>query len=184
VRKPVNLPGTLIGLAKNGELLYTRGYNIKPFDPSPADETLDASSYDGVDAHLITSMSLGQNWPRPAIGNGAYIYFGAAPSKDDTNATLQVWTLNDAGKFELTNSQILDFPAQQFQLVHDILTVQTDNILLMDARTPAEPKLIGAGRSNSCYGVLLDAADGDVTRGLWLPVGWYGVLKIPVKGAQ
>ena len=47
-----------------------------------------------------------------------------------------------------------------------------------------EPKLIGAGRSNSCYGVLLDAADGDVTRGLWLPVGWYGVLKIPVKGAQ
>jgi hypothetical protein len=184
VRKPANLPGTVIGVARNGELLYTRGYNIKPFDTNGADETLAASSYDGVQAHLITSMGFGQNWPRPAVGNGPYIYLGVAPVKPEDPANLEVWTLNDAGKFELVNSQTLSSPAQQFSLLGDILAVQTNDILLMDARTPAAPKVIGSGRANTCYGVLLDSSDGDVNRGLWVPVGWYGVLKVPVKGAQ
>ncbi len=181
VRKPANLPGTLIGAARNGELLYTRGYNIKPFDNGANDEMLAASSYDGVEAHLITTMAFNENWPRPTASIDQYLYLGAAPSKADTNATLQVWTLNNSGKFELLNSQVLDTPAQQFKRVKDILAVQTSDILLMDARTPTAPKLIGAGHSNACYGVLLDGADGSVDRGLWVPVGWYGVLKIPVK---
>ncbi len=183
VRKPANLPGTLIGLARNGELLYTRGYNIKPFDTNGADETLAASSYDGVQAHLITSMAFGQTWPRPAVSNGSYIYLGVAPVKAEDPANLQVWTLNQSGKFEMVNTQTLSSAAQQLSLVGDILAVQTNDILLMDARTPAAPALIGSGRANVCYGVLLDGADGDVTRGLWVPVGWYGVLKVPVKGA-
>jgi hypothetical protein len=62
--------------------------------------------------------------------------------------------------------------------------VQSNDILLFDARNAAQPVLVGEGHSNMCYGVLFDAADGDVTRGLWVPVGWYGVLQIPVKGAQ
>ena len=35
--------------------------------------------------------------------------------------------------------------------------------------------LVGQGQAASCYGVLLDAADGEATRGLWLPAGWFGV---------
>jgi hypothetical protein len=35
-----------------------------------------------------------------------------------------------------------------------------------------------------CYGVLLDGADGSVDRGVWLPIGWYGVMHIPVEAAQ
>jgi len=182
VRQPTNLPGTLIGIGHNGELLYTRGYNIKPFDTSAADELLSALSYDGVEAHLITSMGLGQDWPKPTTANGGYIYLGVAPSSTDKNSYLQVWTLNDSGKLEVVNRHVLDSPAQQFKLVKDILAVQANNILLMDARTPAAPALIGARQATTCYGVLLDGADGDVTRGLWVPVGWYGVLKVAVKG--
>jgi hypothetical protein len=185
VRQAANLPGNLIGLARNGELLYTRGYNITPFDNNGSnDETISACSYDGVAAHLITSMGLGQNWPRTTIGNGDYIYLGVAPTTNAPDATLQVWTLGDSGKFEMVNSQTLDSPAQQFALINGILAVQTNGILLMDARTPSTPTPIGAGRSTACYGVLLNAADGDVMRGLWVPVGWYGVLPIPVKSAQ
>jgi hypothetical protein len=183
VRKPVNLPGTLIGIARNGELLYTRGYNIEPFATTSTPETISASSFDGVSAHLIASMSLGENWPRPTIANGQYIYLGAAPSKEGEKASLQVITLNGDGKFEVLSSQVLESAAQQFEIVRDMLVVQTSDILLMDIRTPADPKVAGSGRSSACYGMLFDAADGDITRGLWVPAGWYGVLKIPVQGA-
>jgi hypothetical protein len=64
-----------------------------------------------------------------------------------------------------------------------MLVVQSSDLLLMDARIPADPKTIGAGRSNSCYGVLLDASDGAIDRGLWIPMGWNGVLKVPVGTA-
>jgi hypothetical protein len=185
VRKPVNLPGTLVGLARNAELLYTRGYNIEPFAINANwDETIAASSFDGVSAHLITSMTLGENWPRPTLGNGDYLYLGRAPTKEVATAALEVWTLNSSGKFELVNTQALDSPAQQFELIRDMLVVQTSDILLMDARTPSAPKLVGSGRSTACYGLVLDAADGELSRGLWVPVGWYGVLKIPVKSAE
>ncbi len=183
VRQPANLPGSLIAVARSGELLYTRGYNIKPFDTTPAVETVSASSYDGVQAHLITSMGLGDNWPQPTLGNGDFLYLGVAPTSTATNAELQVWTLNGGGKFELVDTQTLSAPAQQLNLVKGILAVQASDILLMDARDAAHPKQVGAGHSNACYGILLDAADGDAARGLWVPVGWYGVLQIPVKSS-
>lgn len=183
VRPPVNLPGTMIGLAHNGELLYTRGYNIKPFDTNAADETISACSFDGVAAHLITSMGLGQNWPRVALGNGDFVYLGVAPSDSNGTSELQTWTLGATGKFELVSSQTLDSPAQQLQLVKDFLVAQTTDILLFDARAPGDLKPLGAGRPDTCYGVQFDAADGDVSRGLWVPTGWYGVLKVPVKSS-
>jgi len=182
VRKPVNIPGSLIGLSRGGELLYTRGYEVSPMRFYYAsEETISASSFDGVQAHLLSSMTLSNEWPRPSLANGSYLYLGVPPTKEETNATLQVWIVNEAGKFERIQSQPLDSPAQQLEIVQDLLAVQSNEILLFDVAHPAEPALAGRGRSNTCYGVLLDAADGEAARGLWVPVGWYGVLQIPAK---
>jgi hypothetical protein len=179
VRKPANIPGSLIGLHRGGEILYTQGADFRRFYYS-GDETIAASSYDGVSAHLIASLVLNQNWPRPTLSDSGYVYVGVPASTNNTNATIQVWTLSSAGKFEQTSSETLSSPAQQIEKVDQMMVVQSSDIELYDARNPADLTLIGAGHAASCYGVLLDAADGEVTRGLWLPVGWYGVIRIPV----
>jgi hypothetical protein len=179
VRKPANIPGSLIGLHRGGEILYTQGADFRRFYYS-GDETIAASSYDGVSAHLIASLVLNQNWPRPTLSDSGYVYVGVPASTNNTNATIQVWTLSSAGKFEQTSSETLSSPAQQIEKVDQMVVVQSSDIELYDARNPADLTLIGAGHAASCYGVLLDAADGEVTRGLWLPVGWYGVIRIPV----
>ena len=61
-----------------------------------------------------------------------------------------------------------------------MVVAQSNEIEIFDAQNPADLTLIGTGQASVCYGVLLDGADGENTRGLWVPVGWYGVIKIPV----
>ena len=180
VRKPVNIPGSLIGLHRNGEVLYTQGADFRNYWYSN-DETIAASSYDGVNAHLIATLVLNQSWPRPVLSDSGYVYIGAPPGTNNTNATLQVWTLSSAGKFEQASTETLSAAAQQIEKVNDLVVVHSDQVELYDARNPADLSLAGAGRAASCYGVLLDGADGEATRGLWLPVGWYGVIRIPVR---
>jgi hypothetical protein len=180
VRAPVNVPGTLIGLHRNGELLYTKGYMGDPFTYS-GKEVIAASSYDGVAAHLVASLEVEQTWPRPVISDSGLVYLG---SPQATNNTVQVWTVPNSGKFELVDTIALDSAAQQFEKIDDLLVVQSAEIQLFDARNPAGHVEVGSGHASLCYGVLLDGADGTVERGVWLPIGWYGVIHIPVEAAQ
>lgn len=179
VRKPVNIPGSLIGLHRGGEMVYTRGSDFVRHYYSN-DETLAASSYDGVNARLVTTLVLNQNWPRPTLADSGYVYIGSPGTTNNTNATIQVWTVSNAGKFEQVHSEIVPTPAQQFVKIDDMLVAQAAQIELYDARNPADLTLIGAGNGSVCYGLSLDAADGEISRGLWVPVGWYGVVRIPV----
>jgi hypothetical protein len=77
LRKPVNIPGALQGLSKNGELLYTVGahWDDKTFTTDWS-EWLDASAYDGVSASLVDSLSLSQSWPHPVLVDGNAIFIG------------------------------------------------------------------------------------------------------------
>ena len=45
---------------------------------------------------------------------------------------------------------------------------------------PPVHQVQGRYASGGCWWVTLDHADGDVTRGLWAPLGAYGVVHIPV----
>ncbi len=179
VRKPVNVPGSLIGLHRNGEILYTHGADFRRFYYS-GDETIAAASYDGVNAHLVDSLVLNQNWPRPTLSDSGYVYVGVPAGTHNTNATIQVWTLSNDGKFQQTSTETLSTPAVQIEKINNVIVAQTHQIELYDARNPADLTFVGAGRAASCYGVLLDGADGEATRGVWLPVGWYGVVHIPI----
>lgn len=180
IRKPANIPGSLIGLHRNGEIVYTQGGDFRYYWYS-GDETIAASSYDGVNAHLVASLVLDQPYPRPVLADSGHIYIGKGGTTNDTNVTIQVWTLSSAGKFEQVSSETLDSVAQQIEKVADMVVVQGNDIQLFDARNPADLNFLGSGPTASCYGVLLDAADGEATRGLWLPAGWYGVIRIPVR---
>ena len=182
VRPPVNIPGSLIGLHRGGELLYTRGYEGNPFNYS-GEEHLSASAYDGVAAHKVDSITLKAAWPRPAESANGVIYLGVPAFDATTKSALEVWTVPASGKFELLKSVMLDSSAQEIRNINDLLVVQNDDIELYDARNPAAIVPIGSGNASMCYGLLLDGADGAVDRGVWLPVGWYGVLYIPIDVA-
>jgi hypothetical protein len=178
VRRPVNIPGTLLGVAGNGELIQTRGYNGDPFAYN-GEETISALSYDGVAAHLVATLKLDSRWPKPAIADNGFVYLGTPGTEASSSAELEVWSVSVAGKFEQIESVTLGTAAQQLKKMDDLLVVQSGTIELFNATTPAELVRIGSAPNDVCYGLMLDGADGEVARGLWLPVGWYGVIHVP-----
>lgn len=180
VRKPVNIPGSLIGIDRGGDLLLTRGYMVGADFYYSGNEVLTASSYDGVSAHLVAELSLSNSWSHATLANGPYVYVGNPPPTNSASGSFDIWTLGDTGKFQLVTTKSVESAPQQFKRIGNLVAVQANQISIFDATNPADPKPIGGGRSNNCYGVILDGADGDVARGLWVPIGWYGVIRIPV----
>jgi hypothetical protein len=180
-RKPVNIPGALRGLAKNGALLYTVGahWDAKTFTTDWS-EWLDASAYDGVSASLVDSLALSASWPHPVLVDGNTIFIGRPPENDQAKALLGVWTLSDSGKFvSLAPAVTLSLPAQNFAIFGDLLAVQlNEGIQLFDKSHPSSLISLGQEAFQSCLGYTLDTADGAVNRGLWLPLGDYGVMKV------
>lgn len=201
VRKPVNIPGTLAGLSHNGEVLYTTGTHWTTNTATAWIEYLDASAYDGVSAHLIDSLELPASWPRPLLVSGANIFLGRAASTiydpigpvivhadgtiggtGDTLPTLETWRLSDAGKFQRSGSVTLDTSASTLAAFGDLLATQhTDNsVTLFDATNAAALRRVGGGQPGGCVWFDLTRADGALNRGLWLPLGAYGVTRIPL----
>jgi len=41
--------------------------------------------------------------------------------------------------------------------------------------------LVGRGQPAGCWWFDLNHADGEMSRGLWIPLGAYGVVTVPVK---
>jgi hypothetical protein len=187
VRKPVNIPGALKGVSHNGELLYTVGAHWTSIDTSWR-EWLDATAYDGVSANLVASMLLPETWPHPVLVVGTNVLVGTAKYESATNAPahqLETYAviLNGTGEFARTGSQELESPASYLWHKEGLLAVQDSNseVLLFDARdTTLAP--LGKGKPAGCYWWFdLSGADGDVARGLWLPLGGYGIGRVPIQ---
>ena len=77
----------------------------------------------------------------------------------------------------------LAVPASQLALYDGLLAVQTSKIELYDASNPPALTAIGAAEAQACYGLVLGNGDGSLEQGLWLPLGWYGVIHIPIDQA-
>jgi hypothetical protein len=206
VRKPVNIPGALAGLSHGGAVLYTTGTHWTTNTDTAWTEYLDASAYDGVSAHLVDSLALPVTWPRPLLVSGGNIFLGRASSSgyspiigpviplavgavgtagtgaaDDTLPSLETWQLSDAGKFRRAGSATLTTSASTLVNFGALLAVQhTDNsVTLFDATNGAALHEVGGSQPGGCLWFDLNRADGALGRGLWLPLGSYGVVKIP-----
>ena len=206
VRKPVNIPGTLAGLSHNGAVLYTTGTHWTTNADIAWTEYLDASAYDGVSAHRIDSLALPATWPRPLLVSGGNIFLGRANNPgygpiigpviplavgaagaagsgaaDDAQPALETWRLSDAGRFQRTGSVTLTTSASTLANFGSLLAAQqTDNsVTLFDATDGAALHRVGGSQPGGCLWFDLTHADGALSRGLWLPLGSYGVEKIP-----
>jgi len=195
VRKPVNIPGQLRGLSHAGSILYTVAPHWDPVKlTSDWTEWLDASAYDGVSISLIDSLKLPVAWPHPVEVKNGLIIFGR-PAENDSPSTLETWSLADTGKFIKRSLNVLSSPATYLVTFGDLLGVQLNtgklqlyNITdapLANVSDDSRPVLIGEGDLPGCLGYNLQYADGSAARGLWVPLGVYGVERFaPKSGGQ
>jgi hypothetical protein len=184
LRKPVNIPGTLHGISHSGSILYTVGPHWKT-DTNwwyNGPQFLDASAYDGVEAHLIDSVPLSRYWLNPTLVKDANIFVGQPAETVDGKNTLEAWTLTNAGKFTRLSQTVLSSAPNQFINFGNLLAVQANDILqLFDVTDPAAPRSLISDRPDGCVWYNLNNADGALNRGLWLPLGVYGVTTVTIN---
>lgn len=179
VRKPVNIPGELRGLSHAGALFYTVGPSWTTNRELQGTEWLAASAYDGVAASLVDAMALPNARPRPVLVQAPAIFLGQ-PGATNTPHQLETWALSmDTGRFTKLGALELDSPATSLSAWGNLLASQDGNrVRLFNAANPAAPGLVGIGELKSCFNFSLEAADGFVDRGLFVPLNEYGVWQV------
>jgi hypothetical protein len=175
LRDPVDISGPLAGISHSGNVLYT----ISPHAGQSEHDWLDALAYDGVHASLIDSLALPSDWPHPTLVADTNIFFGVPAPDTNSTSAIEAWYLADSGKFVRSSSLPLEAPADTFAIFGNLLATQTDNrVQLIDASNPSSLTVVGSGAPQNLLWFDLDHADGSLARGLWVPLGDYGVLKI------
>jgi hypothetical protein len=182
VRDPVNIPGTLHGLSHGGDLLFTVGIHWTN-QLSDWTEWLDSSAYDGVAAHLVASLVLPGGWPHPLLVVNTNVYIGRPGDSVTSNtipAKLETWSLPDSGIFTSYGSLKLAMPASTLVERGGLLTAQeTDSSVdLFDDSSTGPLRQVGRGQPSGCLWFDLNQGDGALGRGLWIPLGAYGVGQI------
>jgi hypothetical protein len=180
VRPPVNLPGALQGISHGGALLYTAAQRAAIEGGDDSAQWLDASAYDGVEVHLVDSLSLANpSLPPLLVRDDATIFLAAAAPDDQSTPRVEAWTLPETGKFAKLGAAPLGLAAQKLLAFGQMLAVQEySGIQLFNAGKPSNLTLIGGGGPDGCLGYSLEDADGSVDRGLWLPLGNYGACRL------
>lgn len=186
VRRPVNIPGSLVGLSHGGEVLYTRGVHWTSTGISDWQEYLDASAYDGVKAHRIDSLAIPSTATRALLVSATNVFlsrFGTSPggTGETSDAALDTWFLSREGKFTRSATVKVRTTINALAEFDSLLAAQfSDNALtLFDATNGAELRQVGERDAGGCLWYDLTKADGALGRGLWLPLGAYGVANVP-----
>lgn len=187
LRNPVSLPGTLIGVASGGSLLFTQGYTHSDANWWDYTETIAASAYDGVAARLVTQMPLPNQWPRASTAFNGRVFLGrpgetSNDGKTTSKPALEVWVVSPEGKFVQQARLDLDIGAEGLEELRGMLAMRAGGRLsFYDVTTPTALRELG--RSTTCYWSDLGRADGAIDRGVWLPLGSMGVMKVEFSGA-
>jgi hypothetical protein len=179
LRKPLNVPGTLQGISHVGEMLYTTRW-----DTNGVTEWLEASAYNGVNVSLVASLPLPEAWPRPLLILDTNVLLGrakyAVDATGESEYRLETWTLASNKEFKLLGALKLEQPVSTLVARRNLLAAQDaqGSILLFDATQPASLVPVGGESVSGCFWSNLKYSDGDLNRGLWVPMGMYGVNKV------
>ena len=175
LRPAVNIPGPLAGVSRDGNVLYTVSTSWQ------AGQTLQALAYDGVTAYQVASLPLGTDWNVSPVIFDETVF--AAKNTSDANTTnwLTAWTLTDHAVFKRLGRTAFASPINALASFNALLGVQAGNgISLFDAAQPAVLQSLGRATPSGCLWPSLTGADGNLSAGLWSPLGDYGVFFIGV----
>jgi hypothetical protein len=178
VGDPVNIPGELKGLGEAGTLLYTAGF-APSLTASGYTQTwqysLQASNYDGALAHLIASQPIASSYALAINANS--VFFVAAANESGSSYDLQAWKLDGDQNFQMLDKKPLNAGASSLRLFGDLLAVQTWNgkLALFDATDAGALQVIDTEAIDASWYTDVENATGAIDRGLWRPLGPYGV---------
>ena len=191
VRDTVAIPGSLIGTSHGGALLYTNGSHWdeeRKWDGN----WFDASSYDGLEAHLVDSIEQPNSWPQSHVVKSDGTLFLSFTERTkvlkedggvlryDTQPYLQSFALDENGKFTLLNEIEPEKDIQQLKLIGGNL-LGLDNrrgVTLFDTSDPASLRVAGQAGLEGCLWFNLENAVDNNGGGIWLPLGQYGAARI------
>jgi hypothetical protein len=184
VRKAVNLPGQLIGLAQSGALLFTAGPHWDDKWQTDWIEYVDACAYDGVSASLVASLKQSADWPRARAVADGMVFLASKSPAPATSGLIEAWRLGEAGAFTRRGEIALSSPASDLKALGTLLVAQTDRGLqVVDTANPAAMTIVGRGQSAGCTWPDLSLAVGESGSGVWVPLGAYGLLAVPLTAA-
>ena len=191
VRDTVAIPGSLIGTSHGGALLYTNGSHWdeeRKWDGN----WFDASSYDGLEAHLVDSIEQPNSWPQSHVVKSDGTLFLSFTERTkvlkedggvlryDTQPYLQSFALDENGKFTLLDEIEPEKDIQQLKLIGGNL-LGLDNrrgVTLFDTSDPASLRVAGQAGLEGCLWFNLENAVDNNGGGIWLPLGQYGAARI------
>lgn len=182
VRRPaVPLPGALEGLSHGGALLYTTV--TRTVEGKQTQEAwLEAGAYDGVAVHLVDSVRLadysaGEGFALTLADGRAYVARGGWEA--DSVQRLEIWGINQEGRWEAGPIARLSAAPGEVRAIGDLLVARNGgsiDLFVRPAAGPLEPR--PADPMPGCYGGDLGRADGDSVRGLWVPLGDFGAVRL------
>ncbi|HYE33647.1 MAG TPA: beta-propeller domain-containing protein [Methylomirabilota bacterium] len=177
VRRPVNIPGELRGMAANGAAIYTVGQRFSTNQDS-YEYWLDVSAYDGVSAFLVDSLKM-----------DAADYLSAWDGVDGIlipsmkESQLKRFELDVASaKLKVTDAEALPPVHTEVTAKGSRFVTRSDNELRVWAVDAAgELSLLRSGRSEGCHWIDITRSDVDSANWIWAPLGEYGVARVPTE---
>lgn len=171
--EPVNVPGKLVGLNEDGTQLFTAGTNPISSSAGAGKFGIQASSFDGSTAHLISALPLGDvTWDSLLVRNQQII-------AGQGSGGIRTWSFSGnqfvQGPSVATTTGISSVEAYGALLVG---CNWQNKLSLLDFSNPAEPYLLGEHSIAAPISLRLEEGSGSLETGLWLPLGAYGVESI------
>ena len=177
LRSPVEIPGRLIGLSHEGALLYTVDTR-RPPGAEHLQQWLEASAYDGVSAHLVDSLAVTNDYQTRIIVGGERPFLIRS---EGGSLHLEAWALADTGAFTRIGARELAPPVNDFGWTGGLLVVRHPGaVALYDAFDPERLPLIGGELLGGCLGLDLNLTRGSREAGVWMPLGNYGAMHVPL----
>ena len=171
----VNIPGKLLGISNAGARLYTVGCRYAADGTPAAERAIHASNFDGTAATFVDQIAL-TNYDDTYALDGDTVLIGLR-ANDPKPSRIAAWQLDTAGKFQLA-SENADPNIGPLSVVRGLLVVGSYGTRhLYDVTDAAHFRDLGVfpNLTPSYWYHDLRKADGSPTRGLWEPLGNYGV---------
>lgn len=185
--RPINIPGTLIGLSHSGNVLYTQGWHWDPASLTTSGTNhVDASAYDGVSASLLDSVSMNIGWGAWARVDpeSGHVFMARAVSTTAGGTTnwhhqLDSWRLDENGRFATVgNAHRLDQSPYNMRILNDLLIANDYSSHTFIDISDGTLGTTATWNSRGCIWSDLSGADGSAMQGVWLPHGSYGVSRV------
>ncbi len=172
----INIPGKLIGLLRGATLLYTAGPAYDAENKPKDGRAIHVSGFDGTAAHFGDQIALTNDYDPYAL-DGETVLIGSQPAWSETTPPtghLQAWQLGGDGKFQLAG-EIAATTTYTLTALHGLLiSGYGDGQHLYDVSDPTH--IVDRGDFPTVgWSGSLTHADGNAARGLWEPLGEFGV---------